>query len=413
MDQNVERITRCRFCERSQLKTFLTLRPMPKPNAFLVDVTEHEEYFPLAVCRCLDCGLVQLTHMVNPEAMFSHYVYASAMSQTMMQHFDDASLNLIKYISKPDSALVMDIGSNDGSFLRYFQNHGTRVLGVDPAVNIAEKASADGIPTHVDFFSAQSAETLARKYGQADLIVGTNVFAHIDDLGDVFKGINICLKPGGVMMMEFPYFVDLLENNEFDTMYHEHRYYFLIKPLSRLLSQHGLEIFDCKHFKIHGGTLRLYVQRQTDHKYPIAAAVGQLVTEEERKGMYVQKTYDDFAGRVYTIRDDLLKLLHDLKSQGKKIVGYGASAKGNVLLNFCQIGPAVLDYIVDNTPYKQGFYTPGVHIPVVSEDRLFQDKPDYALMLIWNFKDEVLQKQKAFRDQGGKFIIPIPAIEII
>ena len=213
--------------------------------------------------------------------------------------------------------------------------------------------------------------------------------------------------------MEYPYLVDLIENNEFDTIYHEHRYYFLLKPVAWILEKNGFEVFDCERFSIHGGTIRLYVKRIGDTRYTVSAKVTDLYKQEVKKKMYIQKTYDDFAKRIYKMKDDLLKVLHRLKSQNKRIIGYGASAKGNVLLNFCGIGPELIDYIVDSTPYKQGLFTPGTHIPVLPEDQLLKDKPDYALLLIWNFKEEVFKKQKKFLANGSKFIIPVPRVEII
>lgn len=413
MKRSVERIKRCRFCEKSGLKIFLKLRPMPKPNAFLTSPHEKEPLYPLQICRCTRCGLVQLTHMVNPQEMFSHYLYMSSMSQMMLRHFEDSAAKLVNYNPTKDKPFVIDIGSNDGSFLKAFQRQNVNVLGVDPAKNIVKKAQNEGVPTYNDFFSKKTAEHIKKKYGSADLIVGTNVFAHMDDLGDALKGVNLLLKNNGVLIMEFPYLVDLIENNEFDTIYHEHRYYFLLKPVAWILKQNGFEIFDCERFSIHGGTMRLYVKRISDTQYVVSDKVGSLYKEEVKKKMYVQKTYDDFAKRIYKMRNDLLKVLHTLKSQNKRIIGYGASAKGNVLLNFCGIGPELIDYIVDSTPYKQGLFTPGTHIPVLPEDQLLRDKPDYALLLIWNFKEEVFKKQKSFLARGSKFIIPVPRVEII
>ena len=413
MKNNVERIKRCRFCEKSGLKIFLKLRPMPKPNAFLTSPHEEEPLYPLQICRCPRCGLVQLTHMVNPQEMFSHYLYMSSMSQMMLKHFEDSAAKLVNYNPTKDKPFVIDIGSNDGSFLKAFQKQKVNVLGVDPAKNIAKKAQNEGVPTHNDFFSKKTAKHIKGKYGSADLIVGTNVFAHMDDLGDALEGVDFLLKNNGVLVMEFPYLVDLIENNEFDTIYHEHRYYFLLKPVAWILRQNGFEIFNCEHFSIHGGTMRLYVKRIRDTRYAVSGKVDDFYKEEIKKKMYVQKTYDDFAKRIYKMRDDLLKVLHTLKLQNKRIIGYGASAKGNVLLNFCGIGPELIDYIVDSTPYKQGLFTPGTHIPVLPEDQLLKDKPDYALLLIWNFKEEVFKKQKKFLANGSKFIIPVPRVEII
>lgn len=384
---------------------------MPKPNGFLTKPIKEERY-PLDVSRCQTCGHVQLNHVISAEALFSNYFYMSSMSQTMFWHFQDSSKNLVKRFKLKSGSLVVDIGSNDGIFLSTFPKN-IKTLGIDPAKNLKAIAEARGVETYVAFFSEKTAKTALKKYGPADLTTGINVFAHIDDLDSVFAGVQTLLKKNGVLLMEFPYLVDLVAKNEFDTIYHEHLSYFLLKPLQTILSRHGLEIFDAERFDTHGGTIRLYVQRKNDKPYALTANVAKLRKLEDKIGMYKNETYVKFAKNIQAIPEGLIALVKKLKKENKRVIGYGASAKGNVLLNMCGFGPKDIDYIVDSTPYKQGLYTPGTHIPIFPEEHLEKDKPDYAIMFIWNFMDEVLKKQQGFLNRGGKFIVPVPKVRII
>lgn len=411
--KKIKKIKCCRICKSSNLVTFLKFRPMPKPNGFLKKPIKETRY-PLEVSRCSNCGLVQLNHVISAPEMFNHYLYMSAMSKTMGVHFNDMARTLVKDFGLKPNSLVIDIGGNDGTFLSHFSRSMSRTLNIDPAKNLKSIAAKKGVENYVAYFGENTAKKVLKKYGSADIITGTNVFAHIDNLDGVFKGVDILLKPGGVLLMEFPYLVDLIEKNEFDTIYHEHLSYFLAKPLEHILARHGFEIFDLERFTTHGGSIRLYVQRIYDKLYPVSPKVEALYQKEKDLGMYRQATYDKFAKNIKAIPIGLGNIIKKLKAQNKRIIGYGASAKGNVLLNMCGLGPKDLDYIVDSTPYKQGLYTPGTHIPIVSEEYLEKDNPDYAILFIWNFKDEVIKKQKnKFLKRGGRFIIPVPKVEII
>lgn len=384
---------------------------MPRPNGFLKKPIKEERY-PLDVSRCQTCGHVQLNHVISAKALFSNYLYMSSMSQTMLRHFQSSSQDLVQRFKLKPGSFVIDIGSNDGIFLSTFPKK-IRTLGIDPAKNLKAVAEARGVETHVAFFSEPTAKTVLKKYGPADLITGINVFAHIDDLDSVFAGVQVLFKKNGVLLMEFPYLVDLVAKNEFDTIYHEHLSYFLIKPLRVILARNGLDVFDVERFPTHGGTVRLYVQRITEHPYKISSTVEDLHQEERAIGMYSNQTYVRFAKNIQAIPAGLNTLVVALKKKGKTIVGYGASAKANVLLNMCGLGSKDIEYIVDSTPYKQGLYTPGTHIPIVSEERLLKDQPDYAILFIWNFKEEVLKKQQEFLKRGGRFIVPVPRVHLI
>ncbi len=386
---------------------------MPKPNGFLTKPIAEKRY-PLNVQRCHICGNIQLQHVIDASELFSHYLYMSSMSKTMLKHFTATAEQVIKKFNLKSKSFVVDIGSNDGAFLGTFKGSGIKVLGIDPAKNLKSVAAKAGVETYVAFFNKDTATKVAKKYGRADLISGINVFAHIDNLEGVFQGINVLLKEKGVLMMEFPYLVDLIEKNEFDTIYHEHLSYFLAKPLEVLLARNGFEIFDFQRFSTHGGSIRFFIQRISERPYAVLSKVNDLYKYEHDIGMYDDKTYSRFANNIKSIPAGLVATVAKLKKQGKRIIGYGASAKANVLLNMCGFGPNDIEYIVDSTPYKQGLYTPGTHIPIVSEEYLEKDNPDYAIMFIWNFKDEVLKKQKdKFLKRGGHFIIPVPKVEII
>lgn len=386
---------------------------MPKPNGFLVKPIAEKRY-PLNVCRCHICGNIQLEHVIDAGELFSHYLYMSSMSKTMLEHFAVTARYLVKRFNLKPKSFIVDIGSNDGTFLSTFKNFKVKTLGIDPAKNLKPVAAKVGVDTYTAFFGRESALKVAKKYGRADLISGINVFAHIDNLESVFRGVDILLKEKGVLMMEFPYLVDLVEKNEFDTIYHEHLSYFLSKPLEVLLARNGFEIFDFQRFSTHGGSIRLFIQRISERPYAISGKVTELYKYEHDIGMYSDETYKRFARNIEAIPIGLVSAVAKLKKQGKRVIGYGASAKGNVLLNMCGFGPKDIEYIVDSTPSKQGLYTPGTHIPIVSEEYLEQDNPDYAVMFIWNFKDEVIKKQKnKFLKRGGHFIIPVPKVELI
>lgn len=406
-------IHRCRVCKSKRLYFFLSLGEMPIPNGFLSkkELKKKEPKYPLAVCVCEDCHLVQLTHTIPSEIMFKNYLYIPSTSTTMQKHFHSMAQTLTKQQDLQSGDLVVDIGSNDGTLLGYFRELEMNVLGVDPAENLAKVATMKGIETLPLNFTDVLAKKIVKKKGNAKVITATNVFAHIDDVHSVCAGVKSLLAPEGIFVIEFPYLLDLLEKNEFDTIYHEHLSYFAIYPLTVLFATHALRIVDIHRIPVHGGSLRIIVKHATKNQQ-VAPIVEELLHEERLRKMNTKIPYDDFARRVKTIRRDLVAYLKRLKKGGKQIVGYGASAKGNVLMNYCGITLDILDFIVDSIPYKQGRYTPGTHIPIYSEQKLTKEKPDYALLLAWNFADEILRKQNAYRENGGQFIITIPFLRI-
>lgn len=409
---NCLEITECRICKSNNLQTFLDLGMQPLANSFITkEEIEKEQFFPLDVCFCRECGLVQLRHLPKPEAMFNtNYAYIPSTSITMQRHFSELAKELCKKLKLSQKALVVDIGSNDGLLLEFFKREGMNVLGIDPSKNVAELAEKRGVKTITSFFNQRVAKEIVENHGKAELILGTNVFAHVQDLHEFMKGISELLSEEGFYVIEHPYLLDLIKNKEFDTIYHEHASYFSIKPLLRLFKEYDMEIIEVQKINIHGGSIRVFVRKKGINK--VDTSINELVSLEEKFGLYNEETYRKFASDVELIRNKLLDLLKKIKKDGKKIIGYGAPAKGTVLLNYCKIGKELLEYIVDSVPYKQGKYSPGMHIPIFPENKLSEDNPDYALVLAWNFAEEIKRKNTEFRKRGGKFIIPIPEPKI-
>lgn len=405
----------CTLCKSDDLAVFLSLGPMPPANNFLEggDLYEEEGFYPLDIYVCRDCSHMGVLPRVDPSELFSDYVYMTGVSDTMLAHLDGLAETLYdRYLEDVDDPFVVDIGSNDGSLLAAFQERGARVLGVEPADDIAAAAEDDGVPTMNEFFDGDTADRIVGEHGSPDLVTATNVFAHIPDLDAVTEGMNTLIGGDGAFVFENAYLVDLLEGTKFDTIYHEHYYYHAVRPLVSYFDRFDMTVVDVERLDIHGGSIRVYVE-------PGAAArsdrVDELVQLEEDRGLDDIGTYQQFADDVNDIRQDLTALLDRLKSDGNRIVGYGAAAKGNTLLNYCRIGPDHLDYIVDNTPFKQGRYTPGMHIPVKPPDhfRAEHDDIDYVLLLAWNVAEEIMSKEEAFFRTGGEFIIPIPEVRTV
>ena len=403
---------RCRVCGSEKLHKFLSLGPTPLANNFLGEeqLDEAELYYPLDVYFCSNCYLVQLLDVVSPEVLFKEYAYVTGASKPMQAHFTGLAEDVIKNFKISKNSLVVDIGSNDGTLLQCFSKFGLRMLGIEPASNIARLAEANGISTLNEFFDEESAVKLRKEYGSADIITATNVFAHVDNLESILSGINHLLSNNGVFIIEFPYLLNLLNNMEFDTIYHEHLSYFAVYPLIYLFRTFGMDIVDVKQIPIHGGSIRVFVQRSPKKQ---SQNVTKLLLMEQEDTLDSLKTYTKFAERVALVKEKLVKLLKTLKNDGARITGYGATAKGNTLLNYCEIGTDILDYITDTTPFKQGCYTPGMHIPIFPEERFHGDPPDYALLLAWNYADAILQKEQEYRQKGGKFILPIPEPKVI
>jgi hypothetical protein len=404
----------CRICDSTQTAEFLHLGPTPLANSFLKpeQLGEPDTRFPLDVVFCPQCGLVQLDHVVPPDIMFRNYIYVSSTSRTMLTHFAAYADEIVTRFIEPPQDMLLEMGSNDGCLLQIFQAHRVRILGIEPAANLAAIANAAGIATVNDFFCERTARDIRDREGLVKVIIGNNVLAHVGNLHDLVAGLDVLLSPHGVAVFEVPYLVDLLRRAEFDTIYHEHLFYFALRPLQRLFESCGMQIFDVKRLPVHGGTLRVYVSRAEAGMETLPSVVDLLRLEKSER-LDAFETYEDFARRVEKMKQELTTLLRELKASGARIAGYGAPAKGNTLLNYFQIGTELIDFIVDLSPYKQGMYTPGERIPVLAVDRLLEEQPDYVLLLAWNFAEEILEQQSEYLNRGGKFIVPIPQLKIV
>lgn len=410
----VFKLNYCRMCKGKHLKKVISLLPTPPANAFLAkkDLKNKESFFPLQVNFCLDCGQLQLTHVVSPELLFSNYVYVSSTSPVFVAHFAEYAKNLIKRFKLNKKSFVIDIGSNDGILLKPLKNKGIKILGVDPATAIAKKASREGITTLPHFLNTKLAEKIVKQYGCADVVCANNAFAHIHDLDEIVESVKILTKSNGIFVIEFPYLIDFIEKNLFDMIYHEHLSYLSLRPLKAIFDRLGMQIFDAKKVDSHGGSLRVYVQRQGGQK-KVQDSIAAFIDKERKLGLDNINTYLKFGKKIETNKKKLIKLLKKLKSQNKTLVGYGAPAKGNTLLNYFKIGLETLDYIVDDSEYKQGLYTPSTHILVVPFSKILETKPDYIFILAWNFATPLMDKLSDFKKAGGHFIIPVPEAKII
>lgn len=402
----------CRSCGKRELITILSLGKTPLANALLTreQLAEKEPAYNLDLVFCPSCTLVQITETVPPETLFREYFYLSSFSETMLRHSEENVRELIESRNLNGESLVVEIASNDGYLLQYYKRAGIPVLGIEPARNIAQTAEERGIPTVCEFFDAKLARKLIAEGKRADVVHANNVLAHVSDLNGVVNGMQVLLKETGVAVIEVPYVKDMIDGNEFDTIYHEHLCYFSLTALDRLFRHHGLLIEDVKRLDIHGGTLRIYARKQLSG---VRSAVVDRMLAEEAAWVGNEEFYRGFGNEVERLRVELVSLLSGLKSEGKRIAVYGASAKGSTLMNYFRLGKPLLDFVVDRSTVKQGHYTPGTHLPIYSPDMLLTEKPDYVLLLTWNFADEILQQQDEYRKQGGRFIIPIPEVRVV
>lgn len=401
----------CRSCD-TPITKFFSLGEMPLVNAFLKkDEIALEKKYDLSVGFCPNCYLVQLMETVPPEELFRNYIYFSSTSSSFLEHCKITADYLTKRLKLGPQSLVLEIASNDGAQLQYFKQLGVQILGVDPAQNIAQIANEKGIPTIPDFFNYNFAKKLKEEQNiQADLVFGANVLAHVPEIIDFVKGVKIILKPKGTAVFEFPYLKGLMEK-KFDIIYHEHVFYYSLLSLRNLFKKADLEIYDVERTPMQGGSLRIFVCHPNNFK--ISKNVEDLIEEELENGFDKLETYQELNTKVMNLKNELINLLDNIKKEGKRIAAYSAPAKGNVLLNYFGIGKQYLDFIVDKSQAKQGLYTPGTHLLVYPPDKIYQEKPDYLLILCWNIADEVIEQLKDYHNQGGKFIIPIPQIKII
>ncbi len=404
----------CRSCGYADLQPILSLGETPLANALLTEAQLHEpeETYPLDLVFCSRCTLAQITVTVPPEKLFREYFYLSSFSDTLLQHAEATATHLAKARQLNENSLVVEVASNDGYLLQHYKRAGIPVIGIEPARNVAEVARQRGIPVMNEFFSNALAKDLTTRGQRADVIHAHNVLAHVADLNDVVAAFATLLKPDGVIVVEVPYVKDLIDRCEFDTIYHEHLCYFSLTALNHLFQRHELAIADVEHHELHGGTLRLYA-RQANNTAKPRSFVSTMLDEESHSGLGQLDFYRDFGARVEDLRRELVDLLRRLKDERKRIAAYGASAKGSTLLNYSQLGADVLDFVVDRSTVKQGYYMPGTHLPIYAREKLLADMPDYVLLLTWNFASEILAQQSEYRARGGRFIVPIPSVTIV
>jgi len=407
-------VTECHMCKGTKLRPVLDLGFQPHSDLFLTleQLNQPLSLYPLRLISCADCGLLQIDFLVNPQVLYQkEYLYESSITNTGRFYYDDMAKDIVSRFSTTKDSFVIDIGSNVGVLLEGFKNLNMRVLGVDPAPIVAQKAIDRGIDTVIDFFGSNLAKNIKNTYGQAKIIAGTNVFAHIHELDDAVEGMKILLDPSGVIAIEAPYAIDFIENLEYDTIYHQHVGYLSVRPMQKYFERFGLELFDVAHSSIHGGSLRYYIGHKGAH--PVSLLINESIAKEEAFGLYDINTLGLFAERVKKQRLDLLRLLLTLKTEGKKIVGVSAPAKGNTLLNYCSINTTYLDFLTEKSKLKVGRFTPGTFIPIYDDEKLLEVQPDYALILAWNFAEEIMRNLSTFKERGGKFIVPIPQPRIV
>jgi SAM-dependent methyltransferase len=375
-------------------------------------LNQMEPFYPLHVYVCENCFLVQLDEFVSAEDIFSEYAYFSSYSDSWVEHAKNYTDMIADRLGLTRQSFVIEVASNDGYLLQHFVAKGIPVLGIEPAANVAKAAEERNVPTLVRFFGEKLAHELASKNRHADLILGANVLAQVPDVNDFVEGMRILLKPQGVVTIEFPHLMRLMEENQFDTIYHEHFSYFSFITAEKIFAAHGLTLFDVEELPTHGGSLRIYARHTTDNSKPVSSRVVELKTREESAGFMRLECYSSFAKQVEETKRKLLEFLIAAKHQGKTIVGYGAPGKGNTLLNYCGIRSDFIDYTVDRNLYKQGKFLPGTHIPILHPDKIRETKPDYVFILPWNFKDEIMHQVSYIREWGGQFIVPIPEVKI-
>ena len=406
---------KCRFCNHELTHEFIDLINAPPSNSFLTkdQLNEPEIFYPLKLYVCDKCFLVQIDEYKKSDEIFNHdYAYFSSFSTSWLEHAKKYVDMITGRLRLGAESHVMEIASNDGYLLQYFMQKHIPCLGIEPSANTAKAAREKGVDTLEEFFGANLAERFAQKGKKADLIIGNNVLAHVPDINDFVSGLKIALKNNGVVTIEFPHLMRLIEENQFDTIYHEHFSYLSFHTVCQIFARHGLVIFDVEELPTHGGSLRIYARHDEDDSKPVAQNIIALLEQEATRGMLKLDYYLDFQQKADKVKYGLLSFLLEQKKRGKKVIAYGAAAKGNTLLNYCGIKKDLIGFVVDASPHKQGKYLPGSHVPVVKEGEIKRFKPDYVLILPWNIKNEIMEQLSYIRKWGGKFVVAVPDLKI-
>lgn len=404
----------CRICKSKDLVKFLSFGKMPLAGGFIKkDEIKNEKTYPLDVFFCRNCKEVHLLDVVSADTLFKDYRYLSSVTKTLSEHFQDYAKTMKERFNLNEKSLVVEFGSNDGVLQKPFKDLGILAVGVEPATNIAKIAKERGLEVINDYFDTKTAERILKAYGKADLICANNTFAHIDDMHEIMKAIKILLKENGIFVFEVHYLVDLLDKYQYDMIYHEHLMYHSVTALSYLLKLFGMVIFDAKRIPIHSGSIRVYAKNIGNGREPVRGIINELLELEKKMGLDREETFFKFASEVVVKRDKIIEIVKNLKLKGKRIVGYGASGRATIHLNFCNLSPKEIAYVVDMSPERNGRLIPGVHILIADPEILKEDNPDYAILFAYNYEKEVLDKEKDFINRGGKFIIPLPVVRII
>lgn len=406
----------CRFCGKTLTHEFIDMVNAPPSNAFLTkeQLNEPETFYPLKLFVCDSCFLVQIDEYKKSSDIFdSGYVYFSSFSRTWLAHAKKYAEMMIEKYGYNENSRIIEIASNDGYLLQYFKERGIPSLGIEPAEGTAAEARKKGIETIVDFFSTRLARSIANQGRKADLLIGNNVLAHVPELNDFVAGLKIALKPDGVITMEFPHLMQLIDNCQFDTIYHEHFSYLSFMVVRSIFKNHGLELFDVEELSTHGGSLRIFAKHAEDSTKIVSENVNALLNKELSRGFNAIAYYENFQNKTDEIKYNILQFLLKQKKDGRKVAAYGAAAKGNTLLNYCGIKKDLIAFVVDASPYKQGKYLPGSHIAVVNEEEVKKYKPDYIFILPWNLKEEIMEQMSFIREWGGRFVVPIPKVQVL
>ena len=405
----------CRFCDELLEKIFLDLGETPLANSYLSDeeIDNNEESFPLKVLVCKKCYLVQLEEFKTPQNIFSNYAYFSSYSKSFLNHAKNYVDMMINRFQINQNNFVVEIASNDGYLLQYFKEKNIPLLGIEPAKNIAKNAEEKGIKTISEFFGEKFSIELIKEYKKADLIICNNVIAHVPKINDFVSGLKLLMSKTGILTIEFPHLMELVEHNQFDTIYHEHFSYLSFFVIKNILEKNGIKIFDVEKIHTHGGSLRVFCTHTENNDIIIKKSVDELVKSENEKGMMEMNFYENFSTKINSTVDQFLDFCNKAKKDNKKLIGYGAPAKANTLLNYCKIKNNLIEYVTDLSPHKQGLYLPGSHLPIKSPEEIKKSKPDFVIIFPWNLQDEIIKQIDFIREWGGKFVIPIPNLKII
>ncbi|MBI5122693.1 class I SAM-dependent methyltransferase [Candidatus Roizmanbacteria bacterium] len=405
----------CRSCGKKLSKPVIDLGEVPLAGGFLTSKKQFtkEKLYPLTLSFCSNCYLLQTNQVINSSTLFKNYFYFSSKIKTLVEHFKSLANDLSKQYYNPNNKLIVEIGCNDGSFLNACLNRGFKVFGIDPATNIVSPLIKKGMPIINGYFSQRLAKKIIKKYGKADVIFSSNTLAHIEDMHDVFTGIKNLLKDDGQFIFEVHYLGKLIKEMQYDMIYHEHQYYYSLHAVQNYLKKHNLEVFDIKLIPTHAGSIRFYVKHSA-YKKEIKVSVSNLLKQEQKLGLLDKNTFKQFNSKIKATKKDLLSVLSELKKQNKTLAGYGASGRGTIIMNYCGLNRSFLDNVIDDAPAKQGAFTPGTHLEIVSSESLHKsDRPDYVLLFAWSFWEEIKKRNKNYIKNGGKFIIPLPKVKVI